>query len=82
MKFFEITNYYNGGNSLLKEGSLLEAQNGRKALDVYLKENNISAKVKVSGGNDVHFCVTPIVYSNGVKCIDGSRRKMWYRVID
>lgn len=44
---YEIENYWNGSNSLMDEADLIEAETGRKALDKFLKANNIKEKVKM-----------------------------------
>jgi hypothetical protein len=80
---YEIENYWNGSNSLMDEADLIEAETGRKALDKFLKANNIKEKVKISGSNEVHFKVTPIyVDEHGKRWIDrrGGKRALWYQV--
>jgi hypothetical protein len=81
-KAFEIGNYYNESKPLLEEDEVIYASTGRMALDKYLKENNINVKVKVSGDDFVHFCVTPIVFIDGKKYLDTKRRRqLWYQII-
>lgn len=83
---YEIENY-SGQNAiaLMAENPLIEAQTGRKALDIYLKQIGFKRKVKVSGSNSVHFKVTPIhIDENGARWIDrrGGKKAMWYQIIN
>ena len=84
MKTYEIEDY--SGNkpiTLMADGSIIQAETGRKALDKYLKAIGFSGKVKVSASNTVHFKVEPIhIDENGKKWIDrrGGQRAMWYAI--
>lgn len=66
--------------ALMEQDPIFEAETGRKALDMYLKASGLSYKVKVSASNDVHFKVTPILFIDGRKWIDGRKRAMWYQI--
>ena len=84
MKLYEIENYYGGGTiSLMADSPRIEAETGRKALAIYLKQKGISVKVKCSASNNVHFKVTPIVVENGRVYIDRrhGQRALWYEAI-
>lgn len=83
MKTYEIEDY-SGNNviNLFEQGKIITAETGRKALDIYLKSNNVKVKVKVSASNIVHYKVTPVVIENGKKYIDrrSGQRAMWYQI--
>ena len=83
MKTYEIEDY--SGNkpiTLLEDGAIIDAENGRKALDIYLKKCGLTCKVKVSADNMVHFKVQPIVIENGRKYLDrrNGQRALWYKI--
>lgn len=78
MKIFEI---YDSEKGITSNRIYISEQTGRKALSKYMKDNNIKLKVKCSSDFYVRFCVTPVIEYNGKMCIDGSRRKSWYKVI-
>lgn len=83
MQQYKIEDYSGTGTiSLMGEDPIFEAETGRKALSQYFKKRGINQKVKVSGGSDVHFKVTPIVIENGRVWIDrrGGKRAMWYQI--
>lgn len=84
MKTYEIENY-SGQNevSLMADSPIVQAETGRKALDIYLKQINFKGKVKVSSSNIVHFKVTPMfIDENGKRWIDrrNGQRALWYAI--
>lgn len=84
MNTYEIEDY--SGNkpiALMESGSVITAETGRKALDIYLKQSGYNVKVKVSASNTVHFKVEPIhIDENGKKWIDRrkGKRALWYQI--
>lgn len=85
MKTYEIEDYSGSKPiSLMEDGSIINAETGRKALASYLKSIGFKENVKVSSDNIVHFKVTPIVFENGRKYIDrrNGQRALWYKIIN
>ena len=83
LKTYEVEDYYKANIKLLEDSDLIQAESGRKALDIYLKKY-AGIKVKVSSSNNVYFKVTPIyVDDNGRRWIDrrSGQRALWYTII-
>jgi hypothetical protein len=83
MKTYEIEDYSGMKPiALMQDGSFINADTGRKALDKYLKEIGFKGKVKVSASNDVHFKVSPVVFEDGRKYFDyrNGQRSLWYQI--
>lgn len=77
---YEIFSAIGSTISLMEQDPIFEAETSRKALDLYLKANKLKCKVKVSASFNVQFKVTPLIYVDGKKYIDGRKRAMWYQI--
>jgi hypothetical protein len=73
---------YSSNGGLFTTNPIIEAETGRKALDKFLKQNNLPTKVKVSSDTIVDYKVTPIVFKDGKMFYDGSKRALWYKKIN
>ena len=82
MRYYQITDCASNTINLLEEYPVVTADNTRQAINKYLKQNDLNYKAKVSGDNDVHFKVTPVIYENGCMYIDGSKRAYWFKIVN